>query len=52
MDSKSGPKLVLTILSLEDSPIDAEMIYEYLSKNSSYKIQMHTVSKVQKLVWL
>ena len=50
MDSKSGPKPVLTILSLEDSPMDAELVYEYLCDNSSYETQMHTLSKVQKLV--
>ena len=31
MDRKSGSKPVLTILSMEDSRLDAEMIYEYLS---------------------
>jgi len=50
MDSKSGKKPVLKILSLEDSPLDAELIYEFLCENSSYEIQMHTVSKVQELV--
>ena len=43
MDSKSGPRPVLTILSLGDSPIDAELIYESLCENSSYEIYMHTV---------
>jgi hypothetical protein len=52
MDVKSGNKPGLIILSLEDSPMDAELIYEYLCENSSYEIQMHTVSKVQKLVQL
>ena len=50
MDSKSGPKPVFAILSLEESPIDAEMIYEFLCENSSGEIQMHTVPKIQKLV--
>ncbi|WP_296621125.1 EAL domain-containing protein [Marivirga sp.] len=45
MDSKSDPKPVLKILSLEDSPMDAELIYEYLCENFSYEIQTHTVSK-------
>ena len=45
MDSKSRKKPVLKILCLEDSPVDAELIYEYLCENSSYELQMHTVSK-------
>ena len=38
MGSKSGPIQILTILSLEDSPIAAEMIYEYLCVNFIYEI--------------
>ena len=44
MDSKSGKKKVLKILSLEDSPMDVELIYEYICENSNYEIKMNTVS--------
>ena len=39
MDSKSGKKPVLKILSLQDSPMDSELIYEYLCEISFTKFK-------------
>jgi len=44
MDSKSGPKPVLKILSLEDSPLDAELIRECLLEGFGPEIQIDMVA--------
>ena len=44
MDSKSGPKPVLRILSLEDSPLDAELIKECLLEGFGPEIQIDVVA--------
>jgi len=43
-------KIKLKILCLEDSPLDAELIYEYLCENSKYEIQMDIVSKEEEFI--
>ncbi len=50
MNDEEHRKYILKILSLEDSPLDAELIYEYLGENSKYDIQMDIVSKEEDFV--
>ena len=50
MNYKKDKKCRLEILSLEDSPMDADLIYEYLCKNSRYEIQMDIVLKEEEFV--
>ena len=45
MNDQEHDKSKLRILSLEDSPMDAQLINEYLCKNSKYEVQMKIVSK-------
>ncbi len=45
MNVKKEIRSKLNVLSLEDSPMDAQLIHEYLCSNSKYEIQMDVVSK-------
>ncbi|MEI8200903.1 MAG: HD domain-containing phosphohydrolase [Eubacteriales bacterium] len=50
MDQSADVKSQLKILNLEDSPMDAELLYEYLCENSGYEIQMDIVVKEDEFV--
>ena len=50
MNHKKGEKCQLVILSLEDSPMDSDLIYEYLCENLGYEVQMDTVLKEEEFV--
>lgn len=43
-------KLDLNVLCLEDSPMDAELLEEYLKDNSDYNINMHVVASKQEYI--
>ncbi len=45
LNYKKPNKRKLKILCLEDSPMDAELIYEYLCENSDYEIEMDITLK-------
>lgn len=45
MNDGEHKKCNLKVLCLEDSPMDAQLIYEHLCKDSKYQIQMDSVSK-------
>ena len=50
MDDQKLNKSKLKVLCLEDSPMDAQLIYENLSKDSRYEIQMDLVSKEEDFI--
>ena len=50
MNHKNNKKYLLEILSLEDSPMDAELIYENLCANSEYEIKMDIVIKEEEFI--
>ncbi len=50
MKDEDENKRKLKILCLEDSPMDAQLIYEYLYKNSEYEILMDIVSREEEYV--
>ena len=52
MDIKSGPKPVLKILFLEDSPLDAELIKECLLENFGPEIQIDAVANEKDYIWV
>ena len=50
MNRKKDKECRLEILALEDSPMDADLIYEYLCENSRHEIQMDIVLKEDEFV--
>ena len=50
LNHKNYKEWRLKILSLEDSPMDAELIYEYLRENFGTEIQMDIVLKEEEFV--
>lgn len=50
MDAEKDQKLTLEVLSLEDSPADTELLYEYLCAESKYQIQMDNVMEEEEFI--
>jgi len=50
MNYKEDEKSQLVILTLEDSPMDSDLIYKYLCENFGYEIKMDTVLNEEEFV--